>query len=290
MRCREIALRPTRLARVVAPRQLLPRFAWLAGEFTDALQDSSRPALAIGCGRIAALATRHVRGFGIPTVQILDPRIDPSHWDVVIAPRHDKLQGENVIELLGSLNPVDTGWLDRARQDFPALGSLATPRTMVLVGGPTPACRLGMDQIHETMQVLDAWLARDGGSLTICGSRRTPADWVSLFRGRYASHGNVVWMDADDGRNPYAAALGWAERIVVTADSTNMISEACATPLPVYLAGMDKATGRAAEFISFLQLINRVLPLATEARSMSATALQETSRVAELVAKRLRLR
>ena len=34
--------------------------------------------------------------------------------------------------------------------------------------------------------------------------------------------------------NPYAGLLGWADRLVVTPDSVNMISEACATGKPVY--------------------------------------------------------
>ena len=68
------------------------------------------PALAIGCGRQAALATRLLRARGSQAVQILDPRIDPRHWDLVIAPEHDTLRGDNVIPTLGSLHPVDDLW------------------------------------------------------------------------------------------------------------------------------------------------------------------------------------
>src|SRR5699024_11471290 len=61
-------------------------------DFAAAL--SAPPALAIGCGRQAALATRLVRDTGARAVQILDPRLDPSHWDLVIAPEHDGLRSE----------------------------------------------------------------------------------------------------------------------------------------------------------------------------------------------------
>ena len=37
------------------------------------------------------------------TVQILDPRIDPTLFDAVVAPRHDGLEGPNVIRTLGAL-------------------------------------------------------------------------------------------------------------------------------------------------------------------------------------------
>ncbi|HET7845183.1 MAG TPA: ELM1/GtrOC1 family putative glycosyltransferase, partial [Xanthomonadales bacterium] len=62
-------------------------------------------AVAIGCGRLGAWATARLHG-RVPTVQVLDPRLDPHGWDVVVAPRHDGLAGDNVIETVGSLNAV----------------------------------------------------------------------------------------------------------------------------------------------------------------------------------------
>src|SRR5690606_32833239 len=78
-----------------APR-LLPGARHAFGvEFSNAL-NGPWPPLAIGCGRQAALATRCIRresNGAVRTVQILDPRIDPAHFDLVIAPRHDGLTG-----------------------------------------------------------------------------------------------------------------------------------------------------------------------------------------------------
>lgn len=58
------------------------------------------PDIAIGCGRRASLATRVLRDWSEGrtfTVQILDPRIDPAEFDIVVAPQHDRVRGENVI-------------------------------------------------------------------------------------------------------------------------------------------------------------------------------------------------
>ena len=30
-------------------------------------------------------------------MQILDPRLDPRHWDLVVVPEHDALRGDNVL-------------------------------------------------------------------------------------------------------------------------------------------------------------------------------------------------
>src|SRR3970040_2950337 len=95
--------------RWVAPRRLPAGRLAFGADFAGAL--APPPALAIGCGRQAALATRLLHRAGTRVVQILDPRIAPRHWDLVIAPEHDRLHGGNVIRLLGSLHPVDDEWL-----------------------------------------------------------------------------------------------------------------------------------------------------------------------------------
>ena len=39
----------------------------------------------------------------------------------------------------------------------------------------------------------------------------------------------LTWCGEADGANPYAGVLAWADRIVCSPDSVNMVSEACAT-------------------------------------------------------------
>jgi len=285
---REWALEARLVARWLAPWKFPGAGAAFGQPFADALKQAP-PVLAIGCGRIAALATRQARAAGSKAIQILDPRISTRHWDLVVAPEHDGLSGANVITMLGSLNPVGSEWLQHARQEFPHVGQLPGPRTAVLLGGPTRATRFDRGALEALCAKLDRWLARDGGSLLLCGSRRTPPAWSRLLRERYGDHRHLLWMDASDGRNPYPAALAWADRIVVTPDSVNMISEACATPVPVYVAEPDRATGRVRKFIQSLQSRARVGEQTRAEAPSQVTPLDETRRVAGLVRERLSL-
>ncbi|WP_198528668.1 ELM1/GtrOC1 family putative glycosyltransferase, partial [Xanthomonas arboricola] len=66
--------------RWAAPRLLPGAQAAFGSGFARQLQQP--PALAIGCGRQAALATRLLRARGSQVVQLLDPRLDPRHWDL----------------------------------------------------------------------------------------------------------------------------------------------------------------------------------------------------------------
>src|SRR3970040_2204652 len=82
---RDIRLQPRAPWRWAAPRRLPFAAAGFGEEFALAL--ANPPALAIGCGRQAALATRLLRTRGSRAVQILDPRIAPRHWDLGVGPR-----------------------------------------------------------------------------------------------------------------------------------------------------------------------------------------------------------
>lgn len=272
-----------------APRSLPWSDRAFGPEFRHALQ-SAPPSLAIGCGRLAALASRQTRSAGARAIQILDPRIDTCHWDLVIAPEHDALQGANVITLLGSLNPVDTDWLAQAREAAAELATLPRPRTAVLLGGPTRATRFDRGALEVMLAKLELTLAQDGGSLIICGSGRTPREWAPLLRDRYAGATHRVWMDASDGANPYAGALGWADRIVASPDSVNMVSEACSTALPVFVAEPARATGRVRSFLRKLESIGRIRAQANPLPGFDCEPLQETARVAAQVSERLSLR
>ena len=281
----EVTLRPNPFARLFAPREFPGAARSLGPAFAAVLADP--PPLAIGCGRQAALATSLLCGDATRVVQILDPRLPTRHWDLVVAPEHDGLQADNVITLTGSLNPVDDAWLADARARFPKLGALPSPRTAVLVGGPTRAVRIDRGGLEVLLAKLEYWLALEGGSVLLCGSPRTPPVLRQVLRERAAEMPGVAWLDARDGENFYPGALAWADRIVVTPDSTNMISEACATTVPVFVAEPGRATGRQARLVAELEARGRARAMQREPVSYAVEPLRETARVADRVRTRL---
>ena len=271
----------------LAPRRLPGAHAAFGVDFAAAL--ATPPALAIGCGRRAALATRLLRARGSRVVQVLHPRLDPSHWDLVIAPEHDGRRGANVITLCGSLHPVDAAWLAAARAQFARFAALPAPRTVVLLGGRTPAVRFDRGAFEVMAAKLEHWLATEGGSLIVLGSRRTPALIAGLARSYWADVPGQRWFDASDGENPYAGALAWADRFVVSPDSVNMVSEACATAAPVYVAEPGRATGRVRIYLDELLRRGRIRAQGRHPEPFEAEPLRETARVAGQVRERLGL-
>jgi mitochondrial fission protein ELM1 len=271
----------------IAPRMLPGSEGAFGPHFQSALLHA--PALAIGCGRQAALATRVLRAHGARAIQILDPRTRPVHWDLVIAPTHDGLRGPNVLTPLGSLHPVDDAWLADARRQFSRLGALPGPRTALLVGGPSAHARLDADDIARICGVLDAVIAQEGGTLMIATSRRTPDTVIAALRQRYAGSAHLLWCDDRDGANPYAGLLAWADRIVCTADSVNMLSEACATLVPVFVHAPERVRGRPQRFLRALLERGRIHALDAGLDAFTVIPLRETARIARQVRLRLAL-
>ncbi len=225
---------------------LRPPWAWLApgrlpgGRLALAPRERTGfeppwPDLALGCGRGAALLTRMLRtlsGGACYTVQILDPRIDPRHWDAVVVPSHDRVRGPNVLTTLGALNPIDDAWLASGREAFPDFGALRRPRIAVLIGGPRRRGVIFDSALAIRLIDMVRGIA-GGGSVLATTSRRTPPAFAARVRDALALFPGTFWTSG--GTNPYPGILGWADRIVVTADSVNMLSEACATGVPVHV-------------------------------------------------------
>jgi mitochondrial fission protein ELM1 len=284
---RDWRLQPRLPWSVSAPRSFAGAEHAFGPEFAQAL--ARPPGLAIGCGRQAALATRLLRERGSKAVQILDPRIDTRYWDLVVAPEHDLLQGGNVVTLLGSLNPVDDAWLMQARIAFAWFAEFPRPRTAVLLGGSSTHARFDRSAFEVLASKLEVVLAREGGSVMITASRRTPADLIAALRHRYVETPGVVWCDEADGANPYDGLLGWADRIVCSPDSVNMVSEACATTAPVFVFDPVRVSGRPRRFLDSLLAHGRIRAMDTLLAPFEVEPLRETARVAALVRERLAL-
>jgi len=274
--------------RWLAPR-LLP--AAISGYGTGLEQLTWLPPwLAIGCGRQAAGALRLLRQRGTRTVQILDPRIASTHWDLVIVPEHDRLRGENVLTLSGSLNPINDEWLNLSRTTFPQFAHLPSPRVAVLIGGPTRHAPWKQTALMAQLQPFIAQIHEHGGSVLATTSRRTPDTVSQTLRTLLADNPGLFWSYNSNSPNPYAGLLGWADYIICTPDSVNLLSEACATYAPVGVLLGHCARGRLAQFQQDLWERGRlqdIETLLTDSPLSAITPLRETARIAAEVAQRM---
>lgn len=236
------------------------------------------PDLLIACGRQSvapAAAIRRAAAGRCFTVQILDPRIPTERFDLVVAPRHDRLQGENVIATLGALHRATTARLAAAAEQFGAsVERLPHPRIAVLVGGSSKHHQMTAKAVADLGDSLKAL----GAGLMVTASRRTGEANCRALRARLDDATTVFW----DGRgeNPYFGYLALADAIVVTSDSVAMASEACATGKPVHIYELPGGTAKFDHFHDALRQAGCTRPFNGVIEDWTYTPPDETRRVA----------
>jgi hypothetical protein len=239
------------------------------------------PKLLIGCGRQSipfSLAIRRASAGRTITVQCQNPRINPANFDLVIPPEHDGLAGAHVFPIIGSPNRITPAKLTEARAEFASVFSkLAAPRVAVLIGGSSRSHgSLGKTQARALAQGLRA--VAQSASLMITTSRRTDADVAAMMRSELTG-ANVYFWDGETP-NPYFGLLAWADAIVTTSDSVNMICEAAATGKPVHIFRLVARSARARKFQESILQRGIARPFAGRIEQWSTAPLDETGRAA----------
>lgn len=199
------------------------------------------PDMVIGCGRSMIPLLLRFKRLGVKTVYLQDPRIQPSHFDLVIAPDHDKVSGPNVIKTIGSIHRVTP---ERLAAEIPTihaakLGALGQPRLGVLIGGDNNHLALTEARAAEIAARLSNLARSHGYSLMVTASRRTSPAALTILRQTLEDIADCYFWDAT-GANPYFDILNHADMLIVTEDSVNMASEAAATGKPVFICELER--------------------------------------------------
>jgi mitochondrial fission protein ELM1 len=229
------------------------------------------PEMLIASGRqtvAPAMAIRHASGGRTFTVQIQNPVVDPARFDLVVAPRHDRLTGPNVIQTIGGLNRITEARLRAAAAKFgPAFAHLPRPLIAVALGGSNRAYRFTRAIARRLGEDLARLCRAEGVGLLITASRRTDPSIVALLR---------------------AALNGCA--FVVTGDSVNMVCEAATTGKPVYVVELAGGSAKFARFHQALRETGATRPFAGRLEHWSYPPLRDTEDTAAEIRRRLAAR
>ncbi|HXJ02483.1 MAG TPA: mitochondrial fission ELM1 family protein [Micropepsaceae bacterium] len=208
------------------------------------------PDLLIATGRhsvAGALLVKKLSGGCTKTVQLQNPVISASHFDLVVVPRHDRLEGANILSTRGALHRVTPVLLlEGAERLAPKVAHLKRPYIGVLIGGANASYRLGPAEMTILGGLLAAAARAVTGSLLVTPSRRTGAENIGILKAALAHTPHDIWDGQGD--NPYFGILGLADFLVVTCDSVNMVSESASTGKPVYVFDLPGGSPKFARF------------------------------------------
>jgi hypothetical protein len=258
-----------------------------AGDAALPADGESWPDLWIATGRATlplSLAVRRRSRGQTFVVQTQDPRLDPSRFDLVVAPAHDWLTGSNVVAITGSPHRITPDVLAEAAPAFAdRLEPLPRPRVAVLIGGRSKAFDLTSDHAADLAARIVGAVRSAGGSVMLTFSRRTPeAARTAMTEGLTDLPG---WIWDGEGPNPLFAFLAAADHILVTEDSANMAAEAASTGKPVHILPMvaRKAPGKFARLHADLAGRGATRPFDGTLPDWTYAPLTETDRAAQAV-------
>lgn len=251
---------------------------------------ATMPDIALGSGRTAAPVLHELKkrsGGKVFTVFLHDPRMRRAAFDMIWAPRHDRLEGPNVISTLSSPHTLSPALIADARANpDPRIAGLRGPRLALLLGGPSSAYKYEAHDVTELVRLVGVAIEQ-GYSIMATPSRRTPAGLTRLVADALANlpeDRRFVWTG--EGRNPFLHMIANAEAIVVTADSVNMVGEAAATGAPVHLFTPTGRPRKTRLFLDGMIASGAVRPWSGEIERWTYAPIDATGEIAAQIAGR----
>ncbi len=199
------------------------------------------PELVISAGMRNEPVCRWIRAQQGGTTRIVHIGRPWAHVDrfdlVVTTPQYRLAEHPKVLQNTLTLHRVTPQRLEQEAARWHArFEQLPGPRTVVILGGNSGPYTLGPKNAHVIAQQVEALAQQRGGSLMISTSARTLPAVIDIFeREIRVPHVLYRWRPGDT-ENPYFGMLALCDDLVVTADSISMLSEACATGKPVWMA------------------------------------------------------
>jgi len=226
------------------PNPILDMFTNLIGDY-KCLKNSDDfsppwPDMIISSGRRAFFIASRIKRRYRPDckiVQIMNPHWRCDDCDVLAIPYHDQLAATapNIVRTMGNPHRLTDLRLQSGAQKFaPLWQNLTGHKIAVLLGGPLRHGGLTANAAIALLRAADECARATRSSLLISTSRRTPRAAISQIADIITSP-YYLYDWAFGGENPYDGILACADAVIVSGDSTSMMTESCFTQKPVYI-------------------------------------------------------
>tara|TARA_B110000881_G_scaffold71004_1_gene61536 strand:- start:268 stop:1218 length:951 start_codon:yes stop_codon:yes gene_type:complete len=243
----------------------------------------------ISCGRksvIHSIAIKKRLKDKIFNIHIQDPKVSLKYFDLIICPEHDNLEGKNVLRTKGAIHYLNEREIQR-NSKYLALTKEDKKVVTIIIGGPNKYYDYSEEQINLVFNKIKNLFTPDKYKLIIIPSYRTP---VEIIKKAYnAFSGNHLVVKTVD-KNAYLAALSLADLIVVTCDSTSMISESTVTGKPIYVVQMKpvKNNYKFERFFEQFRKLGIIRDLEENVDLWSYNQLDEVNRIAPIIKKKMK--
>ena len=245
--------------------------------------------IVISCGRksvIPSAALKKRFGDEIFNIHIQDPKVSLKHFDLIISPEHDNIKGDNVLTTKGSIHYLTKKEItDNSK--YLQLDKGKKKVVAFIIGGPNKYYNYSEEQIHFIFNKIKNLFTPDKFKIVIIPSYRTPERIIKKAFNTFGFNHHVV---KTIDKKAYLSSLALADYIIVTCDSTSMISEAAVTGKPVYTAMMkpNRSIRRFKSFYNQFKELGIIKELTDSIDSWSYDKLDEVNRIAPLIKEKMK--
>jgi len=244
----------------------------------------------ISCGRKSVIPSIHLKNTAnkkVFNIHIQDPKVDLNHFDFIVAPEHDAIHGQNVISTKGAIHYLTENEISENKDYLNSFIKKDERKIWTLIlGGPTKYYDYSTKNMKHIFTSLYKLLKKHDFQLVVIPSMRTPINTIHYAREFFGDNHTII-MDVD--KRAYLSALALSENIVVTCDSSSMISEAALTGKPIYIASIlpRKNDKRFQRFRNLFRELNITRNLGEEVEKWNYEKLDETNRVANIIKQKI---
>ncbi len=244
--------------------------------------------LVISCGRKSVIPSIFIKKKNkkIFTIHIQDPKVRFNNFDLIVAPEHDELKGENIITSKGAIHYITRLEIEKARSYL--LDKIQNEKIVSLIlGGPNKYYNFSNEELTNIFGEIKSSFISQGYKAIIIPSMRTPKRIIDLAINEFLTDGFVV--NSLD-KQAYLSSLAIANNIVVTCDSTSMISEAATSGKPIFVARMQPKRNnyRFKRFYKLFRELGVIKNLGEKVENWTYNSFNEAERIAAIINSRLK--
>ena len=248
------------------------------------------PDIVVSTGYHVSVAAKWVKMKNPETmlVHMMKPKGYAGAFTVLAIPEHDqpKVAG-NVITTMGAPHLVSTEKLQSEKEKWQSvLNPDGKKAVAVIIGGNSKNFTFNKISVKALIAELEEQYG-EGVRYMVTTSRRTGAAEKQILTDYFEARDSYFYDG--QGENPYFGMLACADSIVVTAESVSMISEACATSVPVYAFDLKQAmkASKLKRFYTGFLKAGRVVDLSQKYKENTFTPHIEAASVAAFIKSKL---
>ena len=245
----------------------------------------------ISCGRKSVIPSIHLKNTAnkkVFNIHIQDPKVNLNHFDFIVAPEHDSIDGENVISTKGAIHYLTEYEINENKNYLNSFIKKDERKIWALIiGGPTKHYEYSRENIKVIFENLNNLIKKNNFQLVVIPSMRTPKN-IFQYAKEYFGENHTVIENVD--KKAYLSVLAISQQIVVTCDSSSMISESALTGEPIYVANIPpkKNDKRFKKFRNLFRELNIIRNLGEEMEIWNYQKLDETNRVANIIKEKIK--